>query len=298
MIEPVVAEVHPAPSGSVDMAEVNELKSRIAYVWREKWIDYPIADQALKILEDLLDQPDTHRPQSRLLVGDTNNGKTAIAIEFEDRVREGLIGRVDPTEYPVIRVQAPPEGTLSGLYGAILRHINAPARPSFNKERKRGLVLDQLSEADTKMLIIDEIQHALLGGADDQRELLHGIKHLSNELRIPVVVIGTDAARSAVHTDQQIGNRLEAFEIPKWRPDETYAMFLHQLGLAMGLEKPSNLRNGKLVLRFHAMTKGLTGETRKLMCRAAEQAITSGREIIDLETLDEIEWVNPDDRRN
>ena len=196
MIEPVAAQIHSPSSVLNDIAGVNELDERIEYVWREKWVDYPVADGALKILHHLFDQPDTHRPQGRHLAGDTNNGKTAIAIEFEDQIQQQMISRRDRSEFPVVRVQAPPEGTLGGLYGAILRRIHAPFRSSYSQERKRVQILDLLSQVGTKMLIIDELQHALFGGAENQRMLLHGIKHLSNELRIPVVVIGTDEAWS------------------------------------------------------------------------------------------------------
>ncbi len=41
----------------------------------------------------------------------------------------------------------------------------------------------------------------------------------------------------------------------------------------------------------------MTGETCKLLSMAGEMAIRSGREVIDMATLDELPWTVPSERR-
>jgi len=52
-----------------------------------------------------------------------------------------------------------------------------------------------------------------------------------------------------------------------------------------------------MIGRIHAMSEGLTGETCKLLSLAAETAIHTRREVIDMGTLDQVPWVMPSERR-
>lgn len=65
----------------------------------------------------------------------------------------------------------------------------------------------------------------------------------------------------------------------------------------MGLERKSEFKKRDIVSRIHSMTDGLTGETRKLVGQAAETAILSGREVIDLDTLNAPSWCRPGERK-
>ncbi len=106
-----------------------------------------------------------------------------------------------------------------------------------------------------------------------------------------------EIALRAFQTDQQLGNRFDPFQLPRWAIDGGYALFLARLCESMELQKPSNLHSKQLVTRFHTMTEGLTGETTKLMSAAAELAIKTGREMIDTALLDEVRWTAPGERR-
>lgn len=58
-------------------------EEHIQQIRQVRWITYTRARQALDRLEDLLTHPPTHRMPCLLLVGSTNNGKTAIVNRFE-----------------------------------------------------------------------------------------------------------------------------------------------------------------------------------------------------------------------
>ncbi len=74
-------------------------------------------------------------------------------------------------------------------------------------------------------------------------------------------------------------------------------MFLGRFVLGLELKQESQFRSRDIVGRIHAMAEGLTGETCKLLSMAGEMAIRSGREVIDMATLDELPWTVPSERR-
>jgi hypothetical protein len=63
------------------------------------------------------------------------------------------------------------------------------------------------------------------------------------------------------------------------------------------LKKPSNLIGESLSIKLLSMSEGLIGELSSILGKAADFAIRSGAERIDLKILKEIRWVPPSERR-
>ena len=258
---------------------------------------YPTGSFALAYLEGLFSHPKTHRPPCCTLYGDTNSGKTQIALKFErDHNPKDQKGE-EQAVMPVVVVQNPPFGEVRSFYSQILARIGAPRPEGVRSDRALEQVLVQLTRLKTRMLIIDEVQHILAGKVDQRMIFMNSLKFLSNELQIPVVAIGPVGALRALYTDPQLANRFEALQIPRWQPDSHYAEFLTQLAGQMGLRQKSDFKKKNIVTRVHSMTDGLTGETRAFIGRAAETAIRSGKEVIDMETLENTPWHRPSDRK-
>lgn len=274
--------------------EMMELRERI---WRPCWIGYRVAEEGLERLTRLYTHPKTHRPPCCLIVGDTNNGKTTLALKFQQIHNLPAADTEEATIMPVVVVQAPPGADAGALYNGILRAVGAPFSPSTRMDRKQDQVLKLLTNLGTRMLIIDEL-HNILAGKVDQRSLfLNVLKYLSNELRIPLVGIGTKEVLRAVQTDQQLGNRFEPFFMPRWEANKEYAKFLVQICNHAGFEDSKVAKARAFVTRVHTMSEGLTGETWKAMCIVSEHAETTGKKSLALEMLNEIPWTRPSERR-
>lgn len=241
--------------------------------------------------------PPSHRPPCAVLHGDTNNGKTTITIKFQKDHMPETGQAAEVSFIPVLRVETPPIIEIDAFFRQVLWTIRAPLPGKV----KKGALMDQamtlLAKIGTKLLVIDEIHNILAGRSEQRDQYLKTLKYLSNVLKIPIVTVGTLEALRAMQTDGQIANRFEPFFIPRWKPDKDFAVFLATLCESMELEKKSDFKSISFVKRFHAMSEGLTGEARNLMVRAAKTAITSGREVIDDETLDNTDWARPGDRR-
>src|SRR6266511_2927461 len=279
-------------------------EERIRRVRSPRWIGYPPAKRILDRLEDLLTYPQTHRMPGLLLVGETNNGKTMIINRFNrlhpaDDNPEG-----ETIHLPVLIVQAPPTPSEGRLYDNIMVKVACPFRNDDSPGRKQSQVITILRRVGLRMLIIDEIHHVLAGSLLQQHNFLNTIKHLSNELQIPIVGVGTREAFNAIQTDPQLANRFEPVFLPRWtisdglKPESNpYLQLLASFECMLPLNEPSNLTRPALALKILSLSEGLIGEVSAILTKAAVKAIASGKERIDLRLLEEIQITPPSDRK-
>ena len=76
------------------------------------------------------------------------------------------------------------------------------------------------------MLIIDELDNVLAGSSNVRRAMLNLLRFLGNELRIPIVAVGTREAYLAIRTDDQLENRFEPLPLPVWEEDGEFLALL------------------------------------------------------------------------
>lgn len=246
-------------------AEIREYLSktdneRIQYIKENRWIGYPRAKYVFDKLEELMLHPITHRMPNILLVGDTNNGKTVIVDRFQKTYPPVTREETGVLEIPVILVQAPPIPDEKRFYNSILDRLGIPHRINDRIETKQSQVLHILRHLNTKLLIIDEIQHILAGSTSRQRTFLNVIKYLANELRISIVGVGTKDAMNAIQTDSQLANRFEPIHLPKWQMNEEYLRLLASFEYTTPLKKPSNLIAVETATIILGMSEGSIGE--------------------------------------
>lgn len=272
-------------------------EERILKIRSERWIGYPRAKSILARLEELVAYPRTHRMPNLLLVGDTNNGKTMLARRFVQAhpAQDNPAG--DNVLAPVILVQAPPVPDEGRFYNAILELLFAPYRPGERVDKKQFQVMKLLRYVELKVLVIDEIHHILAGNLNRQRAFLNVLKYLGNELQISIVGVGTRDAFRAIQTDPQLANRFEPVVLPRWSPDNDFLRLLVSFERMLPLRNPSCLHGTELSTRLFAMSEGYIGELSRVLTETAAHAVLSGRERVDLKTLDCIGWTPPSERK-
>ena len=92
-----------------------------------------------------------------------------------------------------------------------------PRAVPVNHLRHRFQILAR--QMDVRMLIIDEIHTMLAGSFREQRVFLNSIRLIANDLKLPLVCVGTQEAKLALMTDQQLADRFAESELPPWRDD-------------------------------------------------------------------------------
>lgn len=262
----------------------------------EIWMPYAAADAVLERMQELFEQPSSHRTPGMLLHGDTNNGKTTVAHRFARQKNREAPQTAHGPEVPVIYAQTPATPDLATLYGGILRFVQAPFPTGSRADRRLDQVLALLPQLQTRMLIIDEVHNVLSGTPAQRSQYLNALKFLSNELRIPLVLIGTQEARLVIQTDQQLGNRFHPMHLPRWQPDKHYAAYCINVFRYLGAPFGGLLKGKALVNTIHSKTGGLTGETwnyARHVVRAAE-AVTGE---LTTAVFEAPGWVEPERRR-
>ncbi len=139
----------------------------------------------------------------------------------------------------MLAVQMPSEPSVTRFYTGLLAALGAPLRPRRRLAELEQLTLTLLRRVGVRVLVIDELHNVLAGRTDTRREFLNLIRFLGNELRIPLVGVGTREAYLAIRADDQLENRFAPFVLPRWTPDEQTCSLLASFAASFPLRRPS-----------------------------------------------------------
>ncbi|HJG79581.1 MAG TPA: TniB family NTP-binding protein [Brevibacterium senegalense] len=288
---PDLSHLHPSAQSTARLPAAE----RVHRIRADRWIGYPKAVEAVGRLEMLLGWPRKQRMPNLLLVGPTNNGKSMIIERFR---RQHLpTTELDREHIPVLCVQMPSEPSPLRFYTAILAALGAPLRPRPRVIELERLALSLLREVGVQMLVIDELHNVLAGRGDVRREFLNLLRFLGNELRIPLVGVGTREAYLAIRSDDQLENRFEPFVLPVWEAGEDARSLLASFAAAFPLRRPSRIETDDMTQYLLARSEGTIGELAHLLTAAAVAAVESGAEAINHRTLTMADYVGPTERR-
>ena len=268
-------------------------RERLAFLDRPILQRYPAGDEILKQLERLLEIPKRPRMGNLLIVGESNNGKTTLIEKFHGVHGKPSINLDNKPVKPIIIAEAPPTADEKSLYLSILDRFHAPHRPTDPVTRLRFQTIHLLRECQTRMLMIDEIHSVLTGTSRKRAEVMNAIKFLCNELRIPIVAVGTRVAVQVLHGDPQHASRFEVAVLPKWKLNRDFQKLLVGFQETLPLKKASNLAAKEMAQRLYAISTGNLGDLRELLVACARKAIETGTERITPEIVESMKWFRP-----
>lgn len=291
--KPDVSHLHP----SAQTVALLPNAERIAHIRADRWIGYTKARQALARLEDLFTRPQRQRMPNLLLIGPTNNGKSMIIEKFRRAHQLELVGSSAHETIPLLTMQMPSDPSIARFYTMLLTALHAPLRPRARVAELEALALKILRVTAVRMLVIDELHNMLAGSGAMQREFLNLLRFLGNELRIPIIGVGTREAYLAIRSDDQLENRFEPFILPVWREGKEFMALLASFAVSFPLRCPSDLQSTELTRSILARTQGTIGEISTLLTQAAIAAIESREEAINAKTLKLAAYESPTERR-
>lgn len=254
---------------------------RIRRIRADRWISYPRAEQALTKLDTLIGFPKCARMPNLLIVGESGMGKTMIIEKFMRDHPVSFDEISGTTRMPVIVVQMTSGPDEARFYRRVLAAIGAPEPPRATLSLLESLVLRLLMQIRPSMLVIDEIHSLQAGSIREQARFLNMLRFLGNELRIPLVCVGTQQARNALRTDDQLVRRFEAFTLPGWKNGAQFEGLIGSLLRSLPLRHESEM-DGPAMKRIITATGGITANIFSLMGQLAIDAIESGEERIVL----------------
>jgi Bacterial TniB protein len=271
---------------------------RLGRLAADRWIGYSRAQDALKRMNMLLStQAGRVRPQNMLIVGPSNNGKSTIAEKLQRQHPQRCSEERDRSIFPVLSIQMLPNATVQRFHTQLLDGLGAPVGHFQRGDTLSAITLNLMRTCEVGLLIIDELHNLLCGSSSRQREILGLIRYLGNELRIPIVGLGTKDAWLALRLDDQLENRFQPFLLPRWANDAETGRLLASFETVIPLQECSGL--GLPVLRkvIVERSEGLIGEMHELLLRAAGHALMEGRERIEECDLMECSFQAPTYRR-
>ncbi|MFI2373205.1 TniB family NTP-binding protein [Streptomyces sp. NPDC018833] len=286
-----LSHLHPAAQQIARLPDAERLR----YIRADRWIGYPRATGALERLETLLAWPSKQRMPNLLLIGPTNNGKSMIVEKF--RRTHPPISHPDREEIPVLAMQMPSDPSVIRFYTALLAALGAPLRARYRLADVEQLALRLLRSAGVRMLVIDELHNILGGRGDRRREFLNLLRFLGNELRIPLVGVGTRDAYLAIRADDQLENRFAPLTLPRWEADADACSLLASFAASFPLRRPSSITSAEMTGYLLTRSEGTIGELAHLLTDAAVAAIESGEEAINQRTLLLAPYAGPTERR-
>jgi Bacterial TniB protein len=269
---------------------------RVMHIRADRWIGYPRAIAALARLEALLNWPRKQRMPNLLLIDPTNNGKSMIIEKFL-RGHRAAGGDADRESVPIVAVQMPSDPSINRFYAMLLAALGAPLRPRMRTPELEHQAIALLRAVGARILIIDELHNILAGPMRLQLEFLNLIRFLGNELKIPIIGVGTKEAYLAIRSDSQLENRFEPVALPVWQEGDEVRSLLSSFAASYPLRRPSVLGTETVARYLLARSEGTIGEIAQLLRAAAIAAIESGAEAIIAQTLTLAHYESPSQRR-
>jgi Bacterial TniB protein len=258
---------------------------RIHRIRAERWINYGRAEATLARMTELLEYPQRDRMPCLLLFGVTGMGKTKILRKFVRDHPPIFDNHVGVTKSRVVSMQMPPDPDEKAFYEELLGTLQAPVRFSTTTTSLRRVARELLRFIGIRMLIIDEVHALLAGSYRQQRILLNMLRFLASDLRIPLVCAGTADAKRALTTDQQLADRFEAIELPRWHNDESFHRLLASFQSVLPLKQRSDLVSPIMRRLLLERTDGVMVRLVRLIEMLAVEAIRSGNERVDQSSL-------------
>lgn len=286
---------------------------RMAQIRTVQFIEHQEASRLMRKLQRLYEMPKRPRMPGLLIAGPSFCGKTTLALEFLARhPREDVLGE-DASRIPVAFANAPTTADLEKLFQRILDGLGCPdlgqVAPGGTRRQR---ILTTARKVGLQVMFIDEIHNALNGSANKQRTMLTEIKELSNDMKVCIVLLGTQAAVQFTSVTEEIATRFPADWLPVWEHGPQFRGLLKAFGQSIPLRQASDLP--ALSERLYEMCEGSLGQLAELLELAATRAIRgSGRmvkgrdgemeveapeECITDQVLDDLDWIRPSKRLN
>lgn len=244
---------------------------------------------------------------SSAVIGLSGIGKTStirrIFSQYPQAINHPKYGI---TQIPYIHIECPHDGiSVKGLAASILRKLDqvVPDANYYDLYLKRpGPGETLLNHAARAMhnhfvgvLVVDEI-HNLKNAGRNKTTLMSALVTASNELKVPIVFVGTNKAVKVLGIDFSSGRRSSAAGFPVWaalkqsgdfeQPDE-WEDFLASLWPFQWIQHPVEL-NQYLANYMFDCSQGIPDIAIKLFACAQWRAMLDGTESFSVNTLAEV----------
>jgi hypothetical protein len=269
---------------------------RVAFV-ESVFIEYP----RLKKFVEAIDHCRRHskiaaEPECIFIGGCSGAGKTTLLLHYVRQLAGTLVdGR---RSMPALLARVPARANEKTLVTALLRCIRDPAAEKGAADRQTARLIRRMEDSMVEICLIDEFQHFV--DKDSARVLKNvsdWLKNLIGESGRPFVLCGMPYAEHIldIPDNEQLRRRVAARLILEpfgWHNKDQRTEFRSMLmmldrRLRIALGENSGLADVSMAYRLYCATNGRVGYVMRIIRRAAELAITRGKNALNLDLLAE-----------
>lgn len=269
--------VHPLAS--------SDARDRIRMISKDLFIEHEYSRHLNDMLDALLCEPRHGRMPCWLITGDAGMGKTAHLHRFARRYADHRSEDNATLARPIVISNVPPEPTRQTLEWSVLEALNAPTVLSGRGIDRAGVIRRLLAAHETRVLILDEVQHLCHTRSRDRAVVLDTIKAFSTTSQINVICAGTPAVEREFRSDPQIERRFSVTRFTAWTAGPALQRFVGTYERARPLRLPSRLTQTDMIRALLAESGGITHRIMQCLNSAAIVAIHEGIERITPELM-------------
>jgi hypothetical protein len=266
------------------MAKLNA-DERIRMVSKDLFIEHEYSAHLNDVLDALLCEPRHGRMPCWLITGDAGMGKTAHLHRFARRYADHRSDDNAALIRPIVIANVPPEPTRQTLEWCVLEALNAPTALNGRGIDRAGVIRRLLAAHETRVLILDEVQHLCHTRSRERAVVLDTIKAFSTTSQINVICAGTPSVEREFRADPQIERRFSVTRFTQWTAGAPLQRFVGTYERARPLRLPSGLSQPEMIRALLAESAGITHRIMQCLNSAAIVAIYEGLERISPELI-------------
>ena len=295
MTDPAAVPDHLDPDAAKALGV--SVEARLAFFQTSFWIDYPIAQSHLDDFDSLVVKPRRERMAGYLLVADSNNGKTTLALRFAAKYPSRFDEQLERMQVPVLFYEFPSKPSDTAVLDGLLGLMGIPSRPKDPFHEKLAITVDALRQLNVRVLLLDELQRVLGTRHDHRIEILDMIRYLSNQVPIPLVVLSTPRGVGVLSGLDEMINRVPHLVLPRWHLNPLFQSMLSSFEKFMPLPEASHLGGKAFAPKIYARSEGLIGEVYDLLELALRRALLAGMSKLTPEFVESLPWIKPSERK-
>lgn len=258
--------------------------TRVLHILKEIFIYHPRALRVQQFINFLYKSPERYRPTGLCICGEPGSGKTAQLRAYE-RANPPFNASDGGRRLPVLYVQMEEQPKPGSMYREMLNAAGVPWETYSQKVSARERVVRALRALETRIVLIDEVHN--MCDTPNESTMAKWLRMLSNHLRIPIVLSGTEAFMRVLD-DMQMASRWPfVVELPLWTDSSEFQVFLNAWQRALPLRTASDLTAPEVRREILQETGGITDLIAKCLTYSAIAAIRLKRERI---TVDLLSW--------
>ena len=230
------------------------------------------------------------------IIGTSGIGKSsaisrAISLITENRIIE--VEKPHTKIIPCLIVQCPFDSSVKGLLLEILRKVDEELETSYyqNAVKSRALTTDTLIGSVSTialnhigLLVVDEIQNVV--NSKNGKSLIGSLTQLINNSGISICMVGTPESTAFFEQAMQLARRSVGLQYTTMAYDDYFQSFCKVLFQYQYVKQKSEI-SPVITEWLYEHSAGVVSVVVSLVHDAQEIAILTGKEVLDIETLNE-----------